>query len=342
MSSSSKPQRPRGKKGATKGTGGKNRRSLEGKGPTPKAEDRAWHPAGQRKAAKDRLAAAQARTGRATQQQPPRHRKPTSASDDSELVTGRNAVLEALRTRIPATTLYVAARIEVDERVREILKLATSRGIPVLEVMRPELDRLSGPDTVHQGIAIKVPPYQYAHPSDLLERARKAKQPALLVALDGVTDPRNLGAIIRSAAAFGAHGVIVPQRRSVGVTAAAWRTSAGAAARTPVAIAANLTRALEDLKAEGVFVVGLDGDGRRRPARARARRRPDRDRRRQRGQGTLAARRRDVRRDRLDPDHGGDRVAERRHRGLRDPLRGGAAPQRLTPPCPASQRGSTA
>ncbi|GAA2174029.1 23S rRNA (guanosine(2251)-2'-O)-methyltransferase RlmB [Agrococcus versicolor] len=262
MSSSNKPQRPRGKKGATKGTGGKNRRSLEGKGPTPKAEDRAWHPAGQRKAAKDRLEAAQARSGRPTQQQqPPRHRKPTSASDDSELVTGRNAVLEALRTRIPATTLYVAARIEVDERVREILKLATSRGIPVLEVMRPELDRLSGPDTVHQGIAIKVPPYQYAHPSDLLERARKAKQPALLVALDGVTDPRNLGAIIRSAAAFGAHGVIVPQRRSVGVTAAAWRTSAGAAARTPVAIAANLTRALEDLKAEGVFVIGLDGDG---------------------------------------------------------------------------------
>ncbi len=260
-SSNNKPQRPRGKKGATKGTGGKNRRSLEGKGPTPKAEDRSWHPAGQRKAAKERLAAAQSRSGRPAQSQPPRHRKPSSAKDDSELVTGRNAVLEALRTRIPATALYVAARIEVDERVQEILKIATSRQIPILEVMRPELDRMSGPDTVHQGIAIKVPPYEYAHPGDLLDRAAKAKEPALIVALDGITDPRNLGAIIRSAAAFGAHGVVVPQRRSVGVTASAWRTSAGAAARTPVAMAANLTRTLEELKADGVFVVGLDGDG---------------------------------------------------------------------------------
>ncbi|SDH30139.1 23S rRNA (guanosine(2251)-2'-O)-methyltransferase RlmB [Agrococcus jejuensis] len=258
-SSNNKPQRPRGKKGATKGTGGKGRRSLEGKGPTPKAEDRAWHPAGKRKIAQERLAAAKARGGGSPQ--PPRHRKPSSAKDDSELVTGRNAVLEALRTRIPATALYVAARIEVDERVQEILKIATSRQIPILEVMRPELDRMSGPDTVHQGIAIKVPAYEYAHPGDLLDRAAKAKEPALIVALDGITDPRNLGAIIRSAAAFGAHGVVVPQRRSVGVTASAWRTSAGAAARTPVAMAANLTRTLEELKSEGVFVIGLDGGG---------------------------------------------------------------------------------
>ena len=81
------------------------------------------------------------------------------------------------------------------------------------------------------------------------------------MALDGVTDPRNLGAIIRSTAAFGGHGVIVPQRRSVGVTAAAWKTSAGAAARTPVAMAANLTQTLKAMKSEGVFVLGLDGDG---------------------------------------------------------------------------------
>lgn len=83
----------------------------------------------------------------------------------------------------------------------------------------------------------------------------------MFVALDGVTDPRNLGAIIRSAAAFGGHGIIVPQRRSVGVTAAAWKTSAGAAARLPVAMASNLNQAIKNFKERGVFVIGLDGGG---------------------------------------------------------------------------------
>ena len=130
-----------------------------------------------------------------------------------------------------------------------------------MEVMRPELDRLSGPDSVHQGIALKVPPYEYKHPIDLLDEVEKHGKTPLLVALDGVTDPRNLGAIIRSAGAFGAQGVIVPQRRSVGMTAAAWKTSAGAAARIPVAMAPNLTQTLKALKERGVFVLGLDGGG---------------------------------------------------------------------------------
>ena len=151
--------------------------------------------------------------------------------------------------------------IEVELITRNALDKARKRGLNVLEVMRPELDRLSGHDAVHQGIALKVPPYQYAHPLDLLDAAIESGRPPLLVALDGVTDPRNLGAIVRSAAAFGAHGVIVPQRRSVGMTASAWKTSAGAAARVPVAMAANLTRALEELKQRGVFVLGLDGGG---------------------------------------------------------------------------------
>lgn len=254
----SKPQRSSRKKGPSKGTGGHGRKALEGKGPTPKAEDRSWHVAGKRKAARERFEAAASRGRPAS---PPRHRKPSSAKDESELVTGRNAVLEALRTKIPATSLILAARLEMDDRVKEILALANKRGVPVLEVMRPELDRISGRDTVHQGVALKVPPYQYAHPIELLETVRGRGQTPLLVALDGVTDPRNLGAIIRSAAAFGAQGVIVPQRRSVGVTASAWKTSAGAAARVPVAMAANLTATLKELKSNGVFVIGLDGDG---------------------------------------------------------------------------------
>ena len=248
------------KKGPQVGTGGHGRRALEGKGPTPKAEDRSWHVAGKRKAAKERLEAARAKSGRGGSEAPAR-RTARPKSDDGEMVTGRNSVLESLRAKIPATTLYIASRIEMDDRVKEALSLATKCGLNVLEVMRPELDRLSGHDAVHQGIALKVPPYQYAHPLDLLDAAIESGRPPLLVALDGVTDPRNLGAIVRSAAAFGAHGVIVPQRRSVGMTASAWKTSAGAAARVPVAMAANLTRALEELKQRGVFVLGLDGGG---------------------------------------------------------------------------------
>jgi 23S rRNA (guanosine2251-2'-O)-methyltransferase len=264
-----KPGRPGGrkggKKGATTGTGGHGRKALEGKGPTPKAEDRSWHVAGKRKAANERLEAARARHGRGGssggsggQRRPaPRARR----GDESEVVTGRNSVLEALRARIPATTLYLAARVEMDDRLKETLALATKRGIPVLEVMRPELDRLSGPDAVHQGVALKVPAYEYAHPLELLDRVEERGRVPLLVALDGVTDPRNLGAIIRSVAAFGGQGVIVPSRRSVGMTAAAWKTSAGAATRVPVAMAPNLTQTLKELKQRGLFVLGLDGGG---------------------------------------------------------------------------------
>ncbi|MEO6826308.1 MAG: 23S rRNA (guanosine(2251)-2'-O)-methyltransferase RlmB [Microbacteriaceae bacterium] len=259
------------KKGPQVGSGGQGRQALEGKKPTPKAEDRPYHPAGKRKAAKERYEAAggrqagrdgagrvrgaQARGGA----QAPRGRR--KQSEEFEIVTGRNSVLEALRARIPATTLYLASRIEMDDRVKETLSLATKRGIAILEVMRPELDRLSGHDAVHQGVALKVPAYEYAHPTELLEQVLQAGENPLFVALDGITDPRNLGAIIRSTAAFGGHGVIVPQRRSVGLTAAGWKTSAGAAARTPVAMAANLTQTLKAFKQRGVFVIGLDGGG---------------------------------------------------------------------------------
>ncbi|MGX5682866.1 23S rRNA (guanosine(2251)-2'-O)-methyltransferase RlmB [Schumannella luteola] len=247
------------RKGPQVGSGGQGRQALEGRKPTPKAEDRPYHPAGKRKAAKERYEASVG--GRKKAAEPARAPRPKSKTDESEMVTGRNSVLEALRARIPATTLYIAARIEFDDRVKEILHIATGRGIPVLEVMRPELDRLSGPDSVHQGVALKVPPYEYAHPLELLDKVISRGQVPLFVALDGITDPRNLGAIIRSVAAFGGQGVIVPSRRSVGMTASAWKTSAGAAARTPVAMAANLTQTVKAFKDRGVFVLGLDGGG---------------------------------------------------------------------------------
>ncbi len=234
------------KKGATVGSGGQRRRGLEGKGPTPKASDRPNHKA-------HKFAKAAAKSGSSRPQRPQRRTKASS-----EMVAGRNSVLEALRADIPVATMYVAGRIDADDRVREALKIAGERGIPILETPRGELDRLTD-DAVHQGLAIQVPPYEYAHPSDFVDPQTPGIP--LVVALDGITDPRNLGAIIRSVAAFGGHGVVVPARRSVGMTASAWKTSAGAAARIPVAQVSNLNQALKDFKKAGFFVIGLDMDG---------------------------------------------------------------------------------
>ena len=181
------------KKGATVGSGGQRRRGLEGKGPTPKASDRPNHKA-------HKFANAAAKSGSSRPQRPQRRTKASS-----EMVAGRNSVLEALRADIPVATMYVAGRIDADDRVREALKIAGERGIPILETPRGELDRLTD-DAVHQG-------------------------------------------------------VVVPARRSVGMTASAWKTSAGAAARIPVAQVSNLNQALKDFKKAGFFVIGLDMDG---------------------------------------------------------------------------------
>lgn len=225
---------PGSKKGATAGSGGKGRDRLAGRGPTPPADQRPGHPAQRRAAAKNK------RTG------------PRRKDTDIEIVAGRNPVVEALRAQIPATALYVVPDT-TDDRVAEAIKRAADRGVPILETSRTELDRLSAGAT-HQGIGLQVPPFSYAHPDDLANGT-------LLVAVDGVTDPRNLGAVVRSAAAFGADGVVVPERRASGITAAAWRTSAGAAARLPIARATNLVRALKSYQSAGLLVVGLDADG---------------------------------------------------------------------------------
>jgi 23S rRNA (guanosine2251-2'-O)-methyltransferase len=190
----------------------------------------------------------------------PPARAPRGSGDAAEFVAGRNPVVESLRAGVPSAALYVGARTQHDERISEAIKLAADRGVAVLEAGAAELDRLTG-GALHQGLALRVRPYNYAHPDDLLARAADAAQLPLIAALDGVTDPRNLGAVVRSAAAFGAHGVVVPSRRGAGVTAGAWKASAGALARVPVARAANLARALQSYRDAGVFVAGLDAAG---------------------------------------------------------------------------------
>jgi 23S rRNA (guanosine2251-2'-O)-methyltransferase len=233
------------KKGAQVGSGGQSRRALTGKGPTPKATERKGHPAARRAASTARRDAG---------------RQAARPGDANELLVGRNPVAEALRAKVPATALYVAIGIDTDERVTEAVRLAGNRNIALLEVSRAELDRKTG-GLIHQGLALQVPPFAYREFQDVLAAANESTTGALLVALDGVADPRNLGAVLRSALAFGAHGVILPERRSAGITAAAWRTSAGAAARIPVARVTNLVRSLKQCQDAGLLVVGLDADG---------------------------------------------------------------------------------
>jgi 23S rRNA (guanosine2251-2'-O)-methyltransferase len=162
-----------------------------------------------------------------------------------------------MEAAIPIKAGYVAEGAERDDRLRDILKLAANRGTPLLEVTRTELDRLTD-GAVHQGVALQLRAYDYAHPDDLLADALSADVSPLIVALDSITDPRNLGAVVRSAAAFGAHGVLIPERRSAGMSAAAWKSSAGAAARIPIARATNLNRTLRSYADAGFSLVGLD------------------------------------------------------------------------------------
>ena len=244
MAGTAKPRgaaRTSSKKGPTGGTGGKNKRRLEGKGPTPKAEDRPYHAAAKRKKAAEKKAAPRTRTGR-------------SEKPKGEIVSGRNAVLEALRASVPATELIVARSIDVDDRVAESLQLALHHQLPIREVHRAEIEGISANS---QGIILAIKPYQYSSFQEITERAN---HPILIVALDGVTDPRNLGAIVRSAAAFGAAGVVMTERRAAAMTASAWKSSAGAAARLPVAQVTNMARTIEDAKKIGCFVIGLDGE----------------------------------------------------------------------------------
>ena len=244
MAGTAKPRgaaRTSSKKGPTGGTGGKNKRRLEGKGPTPKAEDRPYHAAAKRKKAAEKKVAQRTRTGR-------------SEKPKGEIVSGRNAVLEALRASVPATELIVARSIDVDDRVAESLQLALHHQLPIREVHRAEIEGISANS---QGIILAIKPYQYSSFQEITERAN---HPILIVALDGVTDPRNLGAIVRSAAAFGAAGVVMTERRAAAMTASAWKSSAGAAARLPVAQVTNMARTIEDAKKIGCFVIGLDGE----------------------------------------------------------------------------------
>lgn len=246
------------KKGAVVGSGGQRRRGLEGKGPTPKAEDRSWHPAAKRKAAIEKAKQRQEQIEASRNRAPSRVRA-LNIPEEHEIVCGRNPVKEAIASGMDPIRVFMTSGILTDPRVEEVVRTATALGAPIVELTRGDLDYLTD-ESVHQGIAIEVGAYEYCSAIDLVEKATNAGRKPLIVALDGVTDPHNLGAVLRSGAAFGVDGVLLPTRRSVSVNMTVWKVSAGAVARVPVARETNLVNALELLKKAGCFIVGLDGN----------------------------------------------------------------------------------
>ncbi len=259
------------------------RRALRGRGPTPKAENRPNHKKyrggkssplkrsdpdqrdrrdssrdserrelgrgdfGRKRVERKRIDSKRGDRKRDFRREPREH---------YDTIAGRNAVVEALRAGIPAKELVVAIGVDIDERLEESVKLAQKMGLGIREVERRQIENMTGIAN-HQGIALVAKPFQYSSQKEIFTRA---KEPALFVAVDGVTDPRNIGAIARSAAAFGADGLLIPERRNAPLTAAAWKSSAGAAARLPIAQVTNLVRSMQDAKEFGCFIVGLDGD----------------------------------------------------------------------------------
>ncbi|MDO4582231.1 MAG: 23S rRNA (guanosine(2251)-2'-O)-methyltransferase RlmB [Bacillota bacterium] len=175
-----------------------------------------------------------------------------------EIISGRNAVIEALKAGSTITQVYVADKCEPPFAAK-ISQLCRDHNVPLKRVPKQQLERMAGPD--HRGVAAELAAAVYVELDDILQRAASAGQPPLLVMLDGVEDPHNLGAIIRTALSAGAHGLVIPKRRAASLNATVMKTSAGAAAYLPVARVANLNQAAAQLKAAGCWLVAADMDG---------------------------------------------------------------------------------
>ncbi len=178
----------------------------------------------------------------------------------SRLVYGVRPVLEALRARAREVSLLLLAEGETQKAVREVVDAARAAEVAVETKARAVLDEMVGGGN-HQGVCAVVGEYKYVDPEDLVEAARARGEPPLVVVLDGVQDPQNLGAIVRTAHVLGAHGVVIPKDRAVGVTPAVVKASAGASAHVPIALCTNRVRALEELKEAGLWIAGAATGG---------------------------------------------------------------------------------
>jgi 23S rRNA (guanosine2251-2'-O)-methyltransferase len=173
----------------------------------------------------------------------------------SDYLYGRHAVLEALRAKRSVEEILIARGVHTQGGLSELIALAKSAGVPMHGVPREELDRLA---RHHQGIVAQIGEYAYVQVEDLLAVARERGEPAFLLMLDLVQDPQNFGTLLRTAEAVGVHGVIIAERRAVGVTAAVVKASAGAVEHLKIARVTNLSRAIENLKRASVWVIGVE------------------------------------------------------------------------------------
>ena len=185
----------------------------------------------------------------------PRPRQPEEI-DASSLLEGRNAVAEGRRAGQDCDKIWIAQ----GARMGDIIALARKCGVPVVECDRRKLDAMSATGN-HQGVIAQAAAHAYASLDDLFQNAQEKGEAPLFVICDGIEDPHNLGAIIRSAETAGAHGVIIPKRRAVGLTAVVARASAGALAHMPVHKTVNLAALLDTLKERGVWIFGAEADG---------------------------------------------------------------------------------
>ena len=188
-----------------------------------------------------------------------KERRPAPSGEADGIIEGRNAVTEALRAGTPIDKIYLA-RGETDAALGHIASTARSKGVVVVECDRRKLDGMSRTHS-HQGVIALAAVREYASVDDILEAARAKGEPPLIVVCDELSDPHNLGAVIRTAECAGAHGVIIPKRRSAALTAVVAKTSAGAVSHVPVARVANLPALLKELKEAGVWVFGTAADG---------------------------------------------------------------------------------
>lgn len=179
--------------------------------------------------------------------------------NSSDMLIGRNAVMEALKAERPINKILVATG-ERKGSIKEIIALAKEMRIIIQEVMSSHLDKLSQQGN-HQGVLALVSPFSYVEVEDILAKAKLNNEKAFIILADGITDPHNLGAIIRTAETLGAHGLIIPKRHAVPITSTVAKVSAGAVEYLPVAREINMVRCIEQLKKEGLWVVGTDMDG---------------------------------------------------------------------------------
>eukprot|EP00831_Metopus_contortus_P033372 TRINITY_DN2675_c0_g1_i13.p1 TRINITY_DN2675_c0_g1~~TRINITY_DN2675_c0_g1_i13.p1 ORF type:complete len:325 (-),score=30.51 TRINITY_DN2675_c0_g1_i13:1294-2268(-) len=173
-----------------------------------------------------------------------------------DIVIGRNAVIEVLKGNATIETLYISNN-KLEGSINIIIGLAKEKGILIKEVDKRKLDVMCG-NLVHQGVIAKITPFKYSEISDILDFARQKKEDPFIVILDEVEDPHNLGSIVRTAELFGAHGIIIPKRRSASVSTTVYKSSVGAIEHVKIAKVTNINNAIDKLKKEGIWVYGTD------------------------------------------------------------------------------------